>query len=359
VTSEYVFFGGKRIARRDASNNIYYYAEDFIGSSRVMTTSNGTVCYEADFYPYGGERTITNTCPQNYKFQGKERDSETGNDDFGARYYSSSFGRWLSPDWSSIPAPVPYADLSNPQTLNLYQFVKNDPETFTDPDGHNQCGPTCPASLFDNVGTGGKLGDISPIVPNPPKPPTASGAHNQILVAQAAAALNQAQVQQSTSATANGTTVTITTETTTGPDGAGTRTIENRTGTHAFRDNNPGNIRAGNFATANGAIGTDNGFAIFPNSGTGFQAMSNLLSGPSYQKLTVDQAISRYAPPSENNTAAYQAAIRTAVGVSGNTPMSALNGGQRGQMAQAIARHEGFYVQGTVEKVVIPIFPAP
>jgi RHS repeat-associated protein len=161
VTSEYVFFGGKRIARRDASNNIYYYAEDFIGSSRVMTTSNGTVCYEADFYPYGGERTITNTCPQNYKFQGKERDAETGNDDFGARYYSSSFGRWLSPDWSAIPAPVPYADLTNPQTLNLYQFVKNDPETFTDPDGHNECGPTCPAGLFNNAGGNGAVG------PNP------------------------------------------------------------------------------------------------------------------------------------------------------------------------------------------------
>jgi RHS repeat-associated protein len=140
VTSEYVFFGGKRIARRDASNNIYYYAEDFIGSSRVMTTSNGTVCYEADFYPFGGERTITNTCPQNYKFQGKERDAETGNDDFGARYYSSSFGRWLSPDWSAIPAPVPYANLTNPQTLNLYAMVRDNPETFADLDGHEDEG---------------------------------------------------------------------------------------------------------------------------------------------------------------------------------------------------------------------------
>ena len=36
---------------------------------------------------------------QNYKFEGKERDTETQNDDFGARYYSWRFGRWLSADW--------------------------------------------------------------------------------------------------------------------------------------------------------------------------------------------------------------------------------------------------------------------
>jgi RHS repeat-associated protein len=137
ITSEHVYFGGQRVARRDASSNVYYYVEDMLGTSRALTTSNGTVCYDADFYPFGGERTpVVNTCPQNFKFNGKERDPETGLDDFGARYFSSSSGRWLSPDWSAIPAPVPYANLSNPQTLNLYQFVGDNPETFADLDGH-------------------------------------------------------------------------------------------------------------------------------------------------------------------------------------------------------------------------------
>jgi RHS repeat-associated protein len=139
-TDEYVFFGGKRVAHRTVSSgSITYYAEDFLGSTRVMTTSVGAVCYDADFYPYGGEKVITNTCPQNYKFTGKERDAETGNDDFGARYYSSVYGRWLSPDWSSVPAPVPYANLNNPQTLNLYAMVSDNPETFSDLDGHATC----------------------------------------------------------------------------------------------------------------------------------------------------------------------------------------------------------------------------
>jgi hypothetical protein len=46
---------------------------------------------------------------------------------------------WLSPDWSAIPAPVPYANLTNPQTLNLYAMVHDNPETFADLDGHECC----------------------------------------------------------------------------------------------------------------------------------------------------------------------------------------------------------------------------
>jgi RHS repeat-associated protein len=109
----------------------------YLANSAVVTQNTGTVCYEADFPPYGQERAYTNTCTQNpYKFEGKERDSETQNDEFGARNYSWRFGRWLSADWSSLPVPVPYANLANPQTLNLYAMVADDPESFADLDGH-------------------------------------------------------------------------------------------------------------------------------------------------------------------------------------------------------------------------------
>jgi RHS repeat-associated protein len=69
-------------------------------------------------------------------FTGKERDTETGLDYFGARYYGSTMGRWMSPDWSASPTPVPYAELRNPQSLNLYTYLNNSPVTRTDPDGH-------------------------------------------------------------------------------------------------------------------------------------------------------------------------------------------------------------------------------
>jgi RHS repeat-associated protein len=147
-----------------SSGTVYYYAEDMLGSSRTdppgstsrrpgrphsVQAGQTTPCYDADFYPFGGERVVTNTCSQNYKFEGKERDTETGNDDFGARYYSSRMGRWLSADWSSVPVPVPYANLTNPQTLNLYAMVSDNPETFADLDGHqngSSGGTTCAAA---------------------------------------------------------------------------------------------------------------------------------------------------------------------------------------------------------------------
>ncbi len=128
---------------------VYYYLEDQIGSTRVITDSAGNTCYDADFYPYGGERVVTDTCPQNYKFTGKERDAESGNDYFGARYYSSSMGRFMSPD------PLPWihlqhgddteqkkfaAFIASPQNFNMYAYVNNNPLNKTDPTGMNACG---------------------------------------------------------------------------------------------------------------------------------------------------------------------------------------------------------------------------
>jgi RHS repeat-associated protein len=76
-------------------------------------------------------------CFPGYLSTGKERDSESGNDYFGARYYSSSMGRWMSPDWSAKAEPVPYAKLDNPQSLNLYAYMRNNPLGGIDTNGHS------------------------------------------------------------------------------------------------------------------------------------------------------------------------------------------------------------------------------
>lgn len=71
---------------------------------------------------------------------GKERDAETGftngNDYMGARYYASTMGRFMSPDWAAEADPIPYAKLDNPQTLNLYEYANNNPLVYVDADGH-------------------------------------------------------------------------------------------------------------------------------------------------------------------------------------------------------------------------------
>lgn len=66
---------------------------------------------------------------------GKERDTESGNDYFSARYYASKVGRFLSPDRLGAPAAI----LVNPQTWNLYSYVINNPLSFIDPTGFVQC----------------------------------------------------------------------------------------------------------------------------------------------------------------------------------------------------------------------------
>lgn len=140
--SEYIYFGDKRIARRDSLGDVFYYFADHLGTSRTMAQvpsgqTTATLCYDADFYPFGGEQAYTNICTQNYKFTGKERDTESNLDEFGARYYASSVGRFMTPDWAAAPTDVPYANFGNPQSLNLYSYVENNPTTLGDLDGHD------------------------------------------------------------------------------------------------------------------------------------------------------------------------------------------------------------------------------
>lgn len=136
--SEYVFFAKSRIGRHDSSNNVYYYASDQLGTSRVIAevpsgSTTATLCYDGDFYPFGGERAYTNNCSQNYKFTGKERDSESALDNFEARYNASVIGRFMSAD----PVTLKGNRLLDPQRWNLYTYARNNPLGYLDPDGQD------------------------------------------------------------------------------------------------------------------------------------------------------------------------------------------------------------------------------
>ena len=105
----------------------------------MVVSGAGIVEDESDYSPFGTEYQITSG-GNHYKFTGKERDSESGLDYFGARHYSSALGRFVSADWSATPAPVPYADLFEPQSLNLYSYVGGNPASKADADGHQEKG---------------------------------------------------------------------------------------------------------------------------------------------------------------------------------------------------------------------------
>lgn len=68
--------------------------------------------------------------PPFYKFTGKERDGESGLDHCEARYYANNFGRFMQTDWAATAVAIPYAHYGNPQSLNLYAYVENNPATL-------------------------------------------------------------------------------------------------------------------------------------------------------------------------------------------------------------------------------------
>jgi RHS repeat-associated protein len=139
IKSEYIFFDGERVARRDGptgAGGVFYYFSDHLKTASVITDAAGTIKAESDYYPWGGELKFVDNDTNDYKFTGKKRDTETRLDYFGARYYANELGRWVSADWSSTPVPVPYANFGDPQTLNQYSYVRNIPTTMVDADGH-------------------------------------------------------------------------------------------------------------------------------------------------------------------------------------------------------------------------------
>jgi len=138
---------GVLIATYDTTG-LHYYFNDPLGTRRAQTDQSGVLEQTCLSLPFGDQLncTMSTSAPTEQHFTGKERDAESGLDYFGARYYNSNFGRWMSPDWSIKQEPVPYAKLDDPQSLNLYSYVSNNPLSGIDLDGHQS-----PQSAGDKV----------------------------------------------------------------------------------------------------------------------------------------------------------------------------------------------------------------
>jgi RHS repeat-associated protein len=140
LVNDYFYAAGMRAWREDSSGGVYTYLSDPLGSVRYVVGPNGTES-ESDWYPFGGERVISDTLtnPNHYKFTGMERDTETGLDHTLYRQFSSNYGRWYSPDRM-------VGNVLNPQSWNRYAYVTNNPATFTDPLGLDNADPDCASS---------------------------------------------------------------------------------------------------------------------------------------------------------------------------------------------------------------------
>jgi RHS repeat-associated protein len=127
---------GTLVNYASTTSAVYFQLTDPLGTRRIMADATGKVQQTCQSLPFGNGESCPPT-PTEQLFTGKERDTESGNDYFGARYYASSMGRWMSPDWAAKAEPVPYAKLDFPQSLNLYAYVLNNPMTRFDADGHD------------------------------------------------------------------------------------------------------------------------------------------------------------------------------------------------------------------------------
>ena len=131
-----VYAGSQLLATYDQERDqqlLHFNITDPLGTKRVQASATGAVDLSCLSLPFGDGLTCSGSGQDvtEHHFTGKERDSESGLDYFGARYYGSSMGRFMSPD----PSGLSFADPTNPQSLNLYSYVLNNPLKFTDPSG--------------------------------------------------------------------------------------------------------------------------------------------------------------------------------------------------------------------------------
>jgi RHS repeat-associated protein len=156
-----VYANGQLLATY-TNNGTYFSLNDWLGSKRVVAKYDGTKAQMCMNLPFGDDLMCSATDLSEHHFTGQIYDQETKNDYFNARYYSNNTGRFLSPDYDGTgdsPEPIPYADPSNPQSLNLYAYVTNNPLGLTDPDGHGCDDDQATWGSDVSLSTGG--GDVS------------------------------------------------------------------------------------------------------------------------------------------------------------------------------------------------------
>jgi len=133
----YIYAGGRKLARVDSAGIRVYYHSDYLGSTRVVTSSTGVVLQARDYRPFGAELYASGSSTD-YKFCGKERDDEIDLDYSWYRYYDFNLGRFTQVD------PLWYKFLGE----GSYNYAENNPLVKVDPDGRSTVGAVFVADLL-------------------------------------------------------------------------------------------------------------------------------------------------------------------------------------------------------------------
>ena len=127
-TTKSIFLGANRICQVEASN-VYYYHQDHLGSSNVITDKTGAQVALYEYSPYGETSKSSGSFSTEIRYTGQRLDSSTSLYYYGARYYDPELGRFIQPD-TIVSSPF------NPQDLNRYSYCRNNPINYIDPTGH-------------------------------------------------------------------------------------------------------------------------------------------------------------------------------------------------------------------------------
>jgi len=117
----YVYANGQRIAKEE-DGNLFYFHNDHLGSPAVVTDAVGKVIERIDYMPFGKALDSSNEWIQ---YNSKELDEDTDLLYYGARYYDSSIGRFITADTVK-------GRLTDSQSMNLYIYTKNNPMNYID-----------------------------------------------------------------------------------------------------------------------------------------------------------------------------------------------------------------------------------
>ena len=127
----HIFLGSNRaftIDHRLSTIDCYYYHSDHLGSSNIISDSQGNQAQLLEYTPFGLTKRAEGEYNTNYRFTGKLFDN-TGLYYYGARYYDPELGRFITAD-PTIQHPY------DPQDFNRYAYARNNPIKYIDPTGH-------------------------------------------------------------------------------------------------------------------------------------------------------------------------------------------------------------------------------
>jgi len=127
-----IFANGQHIATYN-NGTTYFNHADWLGTERARSNMGDANCETITNQPYGDGPYMSGNCvdANPLHFTGQQWDPESGLHYFPARHYSTQFGRFMSPD----PTGIFLGNLNDPQSLNLYAYVRNNSSSMTDPSG--------------------------------------------------------------------------------------------------------------------------------------------------------------------------------------------------------------------------------